>query len=158
MTSSGRTINPAITVIELSRDLVSPAATLLAQYLWSQSRTTDHQAACEASLLRLLQWPSADLFLAVQTQVLVGFVSINWGFSTSKGQPILRIQDLFTHPQHRRRGVAHALLQHLVQLGRQHGANRLQLETGTYNTPTRTLYTPLGFEWFVDKEIYMLFL
>ena len=46
----------------------------------------------------------------------------------------------------------------VAALGRKHGANRLQLETDTQNMPARALYSQHGFEWFPDKEIYMLFL
>jgi GNAT superfamily N-acetyltransferase len=158
MSLAGHTGTTTINIIELSSGLVAPAATLLAQHFWPQSQPSEHQAICEANLQRLIEWPSAQLFLAAQDAEYTGFASINWGFSTSKGQPILRVQDLFVLPQHRRRGIAQALLQHLVQLGRQHRANRLQLETGTQNTPARTLYTAFGFEWFPNKAIFMLFL
>ena len=124
----------------------------------TQSSLSEHQAACEDKLMRLLRWPSAQCFLAGQAGVWAGFASINWGFSTSKGQPIVRVQDLFVLPAYRRRGIAKALLQHLADLGRQHGANRLQLETDTQNMPAQALYSASGFEWFPDKEIYMLFL
>jgi len=149
---------PTINIIELSPELIAPAATLLAQHFWPQNHPIEHQALCEANLLRLIEWPSAQLFLATRQGEYAGFVSIHWGFSTSKGQPILRVQDLFVLPQHQRRGIARTLLRHLVQLGRQHGANRLQLETGTQNAPARALYKAYGFESFPDKEIYMLFL
>jgi len=158
MRVADRPDTPPSTVVELTADLVSPAATLLAQYRWPLRCPTDHLASCEASLHRLLDWPSAQFFLAAQSEEWVGFVSINWGFSTSKGQPIVRIQDLFVLPRYRHRGIARSLLQHGMQLGRQHGANRLQLETGTQNMPARALYTAYGFEWLADKEIYMLFL
>ena len=158
MSLAHRTGAAPISVIELTPDLIRPAATLLAQHFWPQSRPIEHQAACEASLQRLIQWPSAQFFLATYQAVYAGFASINWGFSTSKGQPIVRVQDLFIVPQYRRRRIAYALLDHLVHLGRQQGANRLQLETDTQNTPARTLYASYGFEWFPDKEISMLFL
>jgi ribosomal protein S18 acetylase RimI-like enzyme len=158
MSLADRTSTSTISIRELTPDLVSPAATLLAQHIWPDSRPIEHQVKCGESLLRLLQWPSAQFFLAAQEGVYAGFASINWGFSTTKGQPILHVQDLFILPEYRRRRIAQALLQHLVQLGRQQDANRLQLETGTQNTPARTLYITYGFEWFPDKEIYMLFL
>ena len=147
-----------ITITQLTQDLVVPAASLLALYLWPQSSPTEHQATCEDSLLRLLRWSSAQCFLAGHAGVWAGFASINWGFSTSKGQPIVRLQELFTLPPYRRRGIAQALLQHLADLGRQHGANRLQLETDTQNMAAQALYSTYGFEWFPDKETYMLFL
>ncbi len=70
----------------------------------------------------------------------------------------MRVQDLFVLPAYWRRGIAKALLQHLADLGCRRGANRLQLESDTQNMPARALYSAYGFEWFPDKEIYMLFL
>jgi hypothetical protein len=78
---------PTITIAELTQDLVAPAAALLALYLWPHSSPTKHQATCEDSVLHLLRWPSAQCFLAGQAGVWAGLTSINWGFSTSKGQP-----------------------------------------------------------------------
>ena len=158
MTVTDRPDNPTITIAELTPDLVSPAAALLARYLMAQSSSIEHQAACEDRLMRLLRWPSAQCFLAGQAGVWAGFASINWGFSTSKGQPILRVQDLFVLLAYRRRGIAKGLLQHLADLGRRHGANRLQLETDTQNRLAQALYSASGFERLLDKEIYMLFL
>jgi ribosomal protein S18 acetylase RimI-like enzyme len=158
MTVADRPDITTITITELAPDLVAPAAALLALYLWPQSSPTEHQATCEDRLLRLLSWPAAQCFLARQAGVWAGFASINWGFSTSKGQPIMRIQDLYILPAYRRRGIAKALLQHMANLGRQHGANRLQLETDTQNKAAQALYSASGFERFPDKEIYMLFL
>jgi ribosomal protein S18 acetylase RimI-like enzyme len=158
MTAVNRSASPTITIAELTRDFIGPAAALLACHLWPGSKPIDHQTICEQILLRLLAWPSAQCFLAEQAGAWAGFASINWGFSTSKGQPILRVQDLFTLPEYRQRGIAKALLDHLARLGRQQGANRLQLETDTRNAPARALYSAYGFEWLPDKEIYMLFL
>jgi ribosomal protein S18 acetylase RimI-like enzyme len=158
MTLTARPDIPTITIAELTSELVAPAAALLAHYHMTQSSLPEHLAACEDSLMRLIRWPSAQCFLAGQAGIWAGFASINWGFSTSKGQPIVRVQDLFVLPAHRRRGIANALLQHLAALARQHGANRLQLETDTQNIPARALYSTFGFEWLPDKEIYMLFL
>ena len=158
MTVTDRPDNPTISITELTPDLVSPAAALLALHLWPQNSPIEQQAACEDRLMRLLRWPSAQCFLAGQAGVWAGFASINWGFSTSKGQPIVRVQDLFVLPVYRRRGIAKALLQHLADLGCQHGANRLQLETDSQNMPAQALYSAYGFEHFLDKEIYMLFL
>ncbi|MEU4479261.1 GNAT family N-acetyltransferase [Micromonospora sp. NPDC023966] len=56
------------------------------------------------------------------------------------------IRDLYVAPRHRRNGVAHALLQHVVDEARAAGAQRVSLQTETDNIPARTLYTEVGFQ------------
>ncbi|MBP1917515.1 GNAT superfamily N-acetyltransferase [Lederbergia galactosidilyticus] len=70
----------------------------------------------------------------------------------------MRIQDLNVRPEHRKKGVATALINKVKVWAEFHQANRLQLNTGTNNRMARQLYEGLGFEWFPDKEIYMYFL
>jgi GNAT superfamily N-acetyltransferase len=146
-----------VTIIELSEQLLAVTVPLVAQYLWPEQAVEETAARADANLRSLLAWPSAHLFLAVFDPTPVGFASVHWGFSTRHGQPILRIQDLFTHPQHRRQGVARTLVQFLADWARGQGAQRLELVTGTDNIAARALYDALGFEWLADKEIYMRF-
>ncbi len=57
------------------------------------------------------------------------------------------LKSMRTHPDHLRRGVAAALLDHLVAEARTHGLTRLSLETGTGPTfePALSLYRSRGF-------------
>jgi ribosomal protein S18 acetylase RimI-like enzyme len=136
--------------------LLPAGAALLAAHLAHWRKLT--LAECERNLRRLLDFPGAEFVLARQSGQYCGFVALHWGFSTSAGRPILRVQDLFVTPEHRRQGVARALLSHAAGLGRARGANRLQLETDLDNTAARRLYESFGFERFPQKEIYMCFL
>jgi len=56
-----------------------------------------------------------------------------------------------THPDFLRRGVAAALLEHIIEAARTRGMTRLSLETGSgsYFDPALTLYRRRGF---VDGE------
>jgi len=148
--------SPSIETVELSPGLLGVAAALLAAHMSGWSDTS--MGECEQALRRLLDFPGARFVLARRSGEYCGFASIHWGFSTTKGQPILRVQDLFVLPEHRHQGIAQALLRHAVELARAGSANRLQLETGTHNVAARSLYESLGFEWFPQKEIYMLLL
>jgi ribosomal protein S18 acetylase RimI-like enzyme len=145
-----------VEIAELSPNLVSIGAELLAAHLAGWSDTTP--AECELILRRLLDFSGAQFVLARRMDQYCGFVALHWGFLASKGLPILRVQDLFVAPEHRRQGVARALLQHAATLGRARGANRLQLETDTDNLAARSLYASFGFERFPHKQIYMFFL
>jgi GNAT superfamily N-acetyltransferase len=147
-----------ITIAELTEELLPVAVPLVAQYLWPERAVEETAARADTNLRSLLAWPSAHLFLAVLDTTPVGFASVHWGFSTRHGQPILRIQDLFTHPQHRRQGVACTLVKYLADWAGGQGAERLELVTGTDNSAARALYDALGFEWLPNKEIFMRFL
>lgn len=56
------------------------------------------------------------------------------------------IRDLYVAPQHRRSGIARALLQHVVDHARAAGAYRVSLQTETDNTPALRLYDAVGFQ------------
>jgi putative acetyltransferase len=57
------------------------------------------------------------------------------------------LKSMRTHPDHLRRGVATALLRHIIGQARQRGMTRLSLETGsgTAFDPALTLYRRNGF-------------
>jgi len=57
------------------------------------------------------------------------------------------LKSMRTAPAHLRRGVARAMLEHLVAEGRARGYNRLSLETGSNPpfAPARALYERAGF-------------
>ena len=56
------------------------------------------------------------------------------------------IRDLYIAPQCRRRGIARALLQHIVGHARAAGAYRVSLQTEAGNTPALRLYITAGFQ------------
>jgi ribosomal protein S18 acetylase RimI-like enzyme len=55
------------------------------------------------------------------------------------------IRDLYVAPDHRRSGIANALLQHIIHRARAAGAHRVSLQTETDNIPALALYTEAGF-------------
>ncbi|MFF2017705.1 GNAT family N-acetyltransferase [Paenibacillus sp. NPDC058177] len=145
-----------IEVVELNDSLVDEASLLLAAYRLESGWDAQNQEECKAALLRLLEFNNAFCLLALHEDECLGFVTFHWGFSTTKGLPILKIQDVFTLPKYRKLGVAKTLLNLTIELASKSGAQRLQLETDTDNIPARTLYSNIGFEWISHKEIYML--
>ncbi|MDE1149262.1 MAG: GNAT family N-acetyltransferase [Azospirillaceae bacterium] len=54
--------------------------------------------------------------------------------------PVCYLEDLFTDPAHRGRGVGRALIDHLVALGRERGWNRVYWQTHQDNATARRLY------------------
>jgi ribosomal protein S18 acetylase RimI-like enzyme len=111
---------------------------------------------CEDHLRKLWMSGYAYGFIGYLDNVAAGMLTYNWGFSTTKGLPILRIQDVFTAPEARMKGVGQALLQYIKAIAHAKGAHRLQLETDNDNKPARMLYEKMGFQWISQKEVYML--
>ncbi len=58
----------------------------------------------------------------------------------------LQITAVAVHPEHRRQGLAFQLLQALLLLGRDAGAERATLEVSSRNPAARALYARLGFK------------
>jgi len=66
------------------------------------------------------------------------------------------IRDLYVAPQRRGRGIARALLQHVVDDARAAGAYRVSLQTEAVNTPALRLYTAAGFQPVSGLELLSL--
>ncbi|RRJ66615.1 GNAT family N-acetyltransferase [Paenibacillus oralis] len=59
------------------------------------------------------------------------------------------VKSMRTASSHRRKGVARAMLAHIVEEARRRGYRRLSLETGSMDAfkPARTMYESFGFEY-----------
>jgi len=64
------------------------------------------------------------------------------------GHDHAEIKSMRVAPTHRRRGLASALLRHIIAESRRMGVSRLSLETGSFafSEPARRLYLKHGFE------------
>jgi ribosomal-protein-alanine N-acetyltransferase len=57
----------------------------------------------------------------------------------------IHVLAIATHPAHRRRGIAAALVDHVLETGRVHGCTLATLEVRRGNTPAIALYERAGF-------------
>ena len=85
------------------------------------------------------------------------------GFITTAVMPALlmlgtawSIRDLYVAPEHRRSGIARALLQYVISSARATGVHRVSLQTETGNVPALALYTAAGFELVTGLELLNL--
>jgi putative acetyltransferase len=90
-----------------------------------------------------LQAPGVTVWTAWIDGVVVGV-----GALKALGDGAAEIKSMRTHPDHLRKGVAAALLGHLVAEARRQGMRRLSLETGSGPAfePALALYRRHGFE------------
>ncbi len=151
-------VSTDLNISSLSLDSLSDASFLLVNYIYSDHWKQEQFEECLQKINQLLHFHGAELLIAWHKEKPCGFIALNWGFSTTKGQPFLTIQDLFVLEKFRKNGVGKALIQKSIDFAVKNRANRLQLNTGTDNKKARRLYHSLGFEWFPNKEIYMFFL
>lgn len=147
-----------IEVCALADGLLAEAARLLALYVHGEDAAEAHLGAAREALERFRLNPSALFWLARADGRSMGFISLAWSVSTSRGAPVLRVEGLYTLPEYRRSEVATTLLERAVEVAHARGANRLQLETDIDNLAARRLYERLGFECFPRKQVYMRFL
>lgn len=90
--------------------------------------------------------PRAVVLLAVADDAPIGIAVCFVGFSTFRARPLLNIHDLAVLPQHRRKGVARALLQAAEDYARRQGCCRVTLEVLDSNSGARELYRRFGFD------------
>jgi ribosomal protein S18 acetylase RimI-like enzyme len=90
--------------------------------------------------------PRAVVLLAFADDAAIGIAVCFVGFSTFRARPLLNIHDLAVLPQHRRKGVARALLQAAEDHARRQGCCRVTLEVLESNSGARELYRRFGFD------------
>lgn len=92
--------------------------------------------------LERLREPSTSVWTLWEGAELLGCGAIK-RMATHDGE----LKSMRTAARHQRRGVARALLQHLLAYARRQGMQRLWLETGAtaHFQPARTLYADTGF-------------
>lgn len=89
-----------------------------------------------------LRQPAITFVTAWQNDALLGMGAIK-ELDPAHGE----IKSMRTHPDHARKGVAAAILEHLIGLGRARGYGRISLETGSGKAfePALALYRRRGF-------------
>ena len=78
--------------------------------------------------------------VAEQAGALTGLVHFLFHRSTSRIEPVCYLQDLFTAPQQRGRGVGRALIEGVYARARDAGASRVYWQTRDSNAAGRMLY------------------
>lgn len=89
-----------------------------------------------------LKQPEVVVWTAWEGETLLGMAALK-----DLGDRAGEVKSMRTHPDHLRRGVAAALLEHLIDEARRRGMTRLSLETGSGESfePALALYRRRGF-------------
>lgn len=83
-------------------------------------------------------------FVAEVEGRVVGLVHYLYHRSTTRLHDVCYLQDLFTDPALRGRGVGRALIEAVYAAARAAGSSRVYWQTHTTNTPGRALYDQVG--------------
>ena len=72
--------------------------------------------------------------------------ALHFTTSTAEGGRVAWFEDCIVHPEHLRKGIGNALLEHVIAQARAEGALRVMLLTDGDNTRALALYRKLGFK------------
>ena len=128
------TVTDVPIILQLIRDLAT------------YERAPNDVTATEAQLVDILfgKKPAAEVLLAFQGEMPVGFAVFFHNFSTWLGRPGLYLEDLFVKPEMRGKGYGRALLVDLAKIARERGCGRMEWAVLDWNDPAIQFYHKLG--------------
>lgn len=88
--------------------------------------------------------PRFELWVADLGERVVAYAVTFMTYSTFLARPTLFLEDIFVHPDARRRGVASALMQHFLAVARSRGCGRFEWQVLDWNHGAKELYRRLG--------------
>jgi len=133
------TIRPA-TIVDV------PIILQLIRDLATYERAPSEVAATEEQLVDVLfgERPVAEVLLAFEDEMPIGFAVFFHNFSTWLGRPGLYLEDLFVKPEARGKGYGRALLIHLAKIARDRGCGRMEWAVLDWNEPAIRFYKKIG--------------
>src|SRR6266851_8292189 len=133
------TIRPA-TIVDV------PIILQLIRDLATYERAPGEVAATEEQLVDVLfgERPVAEVLLAFEDKMPIGFAVFFHNFSTWLGRAGLYLEDLFVRPEDRGKGYGRALLVHLAKIAAERGCGRMEWAVLDWNEPAIKFYRALG--------------
>ena len=121
-------------ILDLIRDLAT------------YERAPNEVTATEKQLVDVLfgEKPVAEVLLAFENEMPIGFAVFFHNFSTWLGRPGLYLEDLFVKPEARGKGYGRALLIHLAKIARDRGCGRMEWAVLDWNEPAIEFYKKIG--------------
>lgn len=127
---------------------------LFAQYreFYKQSFEPD---ACRIFLEERFNKEESVIFIALDKNIYTGFTQLYPCFSSVGLKKIWILNDLFVSAEHRQKGIARALINHVIEYSKSTGRKKVVLSTAYDNFNAQKLYEEIGFtrEDFYNYEI-----
>ena len=145
------TIRPA-TIVDV------PIILQLIRDLATYERAPNAVTATEEQLVDVLfrEKPVAEVLLAFENKIPIGFAVFFHNFSTWLGRPGLYLEDLFVRPEARGKGYGRGLLIHLAKIARDRGCGRMEWAVLDWNEPAIQFYRSLGAHPLDEWKIFRL--
>ncbi len=106
-----------------------------------------HEVTATAEILRrnlFAERKTAEVLLAREGKIFVGFAVFFHNFSTFLGKPGIYLEDVFVHPKFRGRGYGKALMIYIARLAKDRDCDRFELSVLDWNKPSLDFYHSLG--------------
>ena len=112
-------------------------------------------ALCRNFLEERLDKEESVIFIALDKNDYAGFTQLYPSFSSVGMKKIWILNDLFVAAGHRRKGIAKALINHVIGYSKTSGKKKVVLSTAYDNLNAQKLYEKLGFirEDFYNYEL-----
>lgn len=151
------TVLPAQSEIRFAQEEDVPAILGFIRALAAYEEMEDEVVATE-ELLRewLFERRAAEVLLALEDGVPVGFALFFGNFSTFLGRGGIYLEDLFVRPSYRGRGYGSALLRRLAKIAVERGCGRLEWSCLDWNRPSIDFYLSRGAQPMEDWTVYRL--
>ena len=98
----------------------------------------------------------AQVLLAKENGVPVGFALFFENFSTFKGKSGIYLEDLFVREEKRGKGYGKALFQAVARTAKERGAGRMEWECLDWNEPSIRFYLAMGAQPLTGHTTYRL--
>lgn len=138
-------------MIRASLEHVEQLTPLVDAYRQFYKQPSDFNAV-RAYLKERLANDECVVFMAFEGQKALGFTLLYPHFTTVALGHVWLLNDLFTLPEARRKGVGEALLEQAAAFAKADGAKRIWLRTAVDNFTAQALYEKIGYKR--DEQFY----
>ncbi len=122
-------------------------AGLLADLFTMESDFRPDRARQLRALRHIVEHPEVGCILVIRGGAEIwGMINLLFTISTAEGGPVVLLEDLIIHANHRGQGLGSALLQHAIEFAKSRGLTRITLLTDGHNTKAVRLYERHGFK------------
>lgn len=143
-----------MTIRQASIEDLDQLSNLFAQYRSFYEQPYEREAAKQFLKERLSNKESI-VFIALENDIQTGFTQLYPSFSSVGLKKIWILNDLFVAEEHRKKGIARALINHVIAYSKATERKKVVLSTAYTNVNAQKLYERLGFirEDFYNYEI-----
>ena len=133
-----------MTIRQASIQDMDQLAILFAEYRVFYQQSFDPEAAKQFLQERMINQESM-IFIAIDDGKYAGFTQLYPSFSSVGMKKIWILNDLFVAPGFRQKGIAQALINHVLRYSKETGRKKVILSTAYDNFNAQKLYKKLGF-------------